>query len=258
MRITVWNEYIHELNNEVVAEIYPEGIHGAIGHALEERLGATVRGATLRQDAEHGLSQEVLDETDVLFWWGHAAHAEVKDEVVTRVQQAVLGGMGLVVLHSGHNAKVFHRLMGTNCSLKWREADEKERIWNIAPAHPIMRGVPDSFVLPEEEMYGERFDIPTPDELLAISWFQGGEVFRSLCVWKRGNGTVVYFRPGHETYPTYHDGNVQTILANVAAYAAPGFRRTTAGCPMTAPLESVPNWGKKHVLDAGPAEEERG
>lgn len=251
LRITVWNEYIHEVNNQVVAQIYPEGIHGAIAKALEERTGATVTSATLRQDADHGLSPEVVDQTDVMLWWGHVAHAEVSDAVVERVQQAVLSGMGLIVLHSGHNARVFHRLMGTNCSLKWREADEKERIWNIAPGHPIMRGVPEYFELPQEEMYGERFDVPEPDQLLALSWFQGGEVFRSLCTWRRGNGTVIYFRPGHETFPTYHDQHVQTILANAAQYAAPHLRRSTQGCPMTAPLESVPNWGKEHVLDAG-------
>ena len=251
LRITVWNEYIHEVNNKVVADIYPEGIHGALAAALEKRTGATVRTATLRQDAEHGLSQEVVDTTDVMLWWGHVAHNEVSEEVVQRVQQAVLAGMGLIVLHSGHNARVFHRLMGTNCSLKWREADEKERLWNIAPGHPIMRGVPEYFELPQEEMYGERFDIPEPAELLALSWFQGGEVFRSLCTWRRGHGTVVYFRPGHETFPTYHDDNVLTILANAARHVAPHYRRSTVGCPMTAPLESVPNWGKEHVLDAG-------
>lgn len=251
LRVTVWNEYLHELENETVASIYPEGIHATIAAAVAERSGASVRTATLRQDADHGLAPAVLDDTDVLVWWGHKAHGEVSDEVVTRVHQAVLGGMGLVVLHSGHNAKVFHRLMGTNCSLKWREADEKERVWNLAPGHPIMQGVPDHFELPQEEMYGERFDVPEPDELLAISWFQGGEVFRSLCVWQRGHGKVVYFRPGHETYPTYHDANVQTIIANAVTYAAPRLRRSTAGCPMTEPLESVPNWGKEHVLEQG-------
>lgn len=253
LRITVWNEYIHELNDDVVAGIYPEGIHGAIAAALRQRTPATVTTATLRQDPDHGLTQEAIDNTDVLLWWGHVAHNEVSDQVVNRVHQAVLSGMGLIVLHSGHNARVFHRLMGTNCSLKWREADEKERIWNIAPGHPIMHGVPDMFELPQEEMYGERFDVPDPDELLALSWFQGGEVFRSLCVWRRGHGKVVYFRPGHETYPTYHDQNVQTVLANAAVYAAPTLRRSTALCPMTAPLEAVPNWGKEHILDKGPA-----
>jgi trehalose utilization protein len=251
LRITVWNEYLHELENDVVAGIYPTGIHGAIAEALKKRTGADLRTATLRQDADHGLPQQALDVTDVLVWWGHKAHEQVSDQVVDRVQQAVLSGMGLIVLHSGHNSKVFHRLMGTNCSLKWREADELERVWNIAPGHPIMQGVPDQFVLPQEEMYGERFDIPDPDELLALSWFQGGELFRSLCVWNRGHGKVVYFRPGHETYPTYHDANVQTILANAALYAAPRLRRSTQGSPMTAPQEHVPNWGKQPVIEAG-------
>jgi len=248
LRVTVWNEYLHELENETVASIYPEGIHATIAAAVAERSGASVRTATLRQDADHGLAPAVLDDTDVLVWWGHKAHGEVSDEVVTRVHQAVLGGMGLVVLHSGHNAKVFHRLMGTNCSLKWREADEKERVWNLAPGHPIMQGVPDHFELPQEEMYGERFDVPEPDELLAISWFQGGEVFRSLCVWQRGHGKVVYFRPGHETYPTYHHPVVRRIVANAAAYAAARVRRDDSTCPNPAALEPVPNPGKEHVL----------
>lgn len=254
LRVTVWNEFLHELEDEVVGGIYPAGLHKAIGEAVEAGAGAEVAYATLRQDDEHGLSQALLDNTDVLFWWGHKAHEEVKHEVVERVRQAVLSGMGLVVLHSAHNAKVFHRLMGTNCSLKWREADEKERFWNIAPGHPLMAGVPDYFELEQEEMYGEPFDIPTPDELLGISWFQGGEVFRSLATWRRGNGMVIYFRPGHETYPTYFDENVRRILSNAARYAAPQLRRTTQGCPMTAPIESVPNWGKEHVLK-GPGQE---
>lgn len=258
LKVTIWNEYLHELENEVVGKIYPRGIHAAVGDAVRLNPDGSptpnveVRHATLRQDAEHGLGGRVLEETDVLFWWGHRAHAEVSDAVVERVRQAVLAGMGLVVLHSGHNAKVFHRLMGTNCSLKWREADEKERFWNIAPAHPLMAGLPEQFELNEEEMYGEPFDVPTPDELLGISWFQGGEVFRSLAVWRRGNGTVIYFRPGHETYPTYHNPHVARILANAARYAAPTIRRSTAECPMTAPLEEVPNWGKEHILDKEP------
>lgn len=251
LNITVWNEYLHELENDVVGALYPDGIHMTLARALEERLGADVAAATLRQE-EHGLTQKLLDDTDVLIWWGHKAHDEVDDAIVTRVQQAVLGGMGLIVLHSGHNSKIFHRLMGTNCSLKWREADEKERLWNLQPSHPIMAGVPDYFELPQEEMYGERFDVPDPDELLMLSWFQGGEVFRSLCVWRRGHGTVVYFRPGHETYPTYHDDNVLRIIANAANYAAARLRRPDTGSPNTAPIESVPNVGKEHILTPEP------
>jgi len=249
MRVTIFNEYLHELENDVVGGIYPEGIHATLAEAVTRLTGAEVRSATLRQQ-EHGLSQAVVDATDVLLWWGHKAHDEVDDEVVDRVQRAVLGGMGLVVLHSAHYSKPFMRLMGTNASLKWREADEKERLWNLQPSHPILAGIPDYFELPREEMYGERFDVPDPDELLMLSWFQGGEVFRSLATWRRGHGTVVYFRPGHETYPTYHDPNVQRIVANAAAFAAARVRRPDTGSPETSAIEPVPSPGKEHVLSA--------
>ena len=178
MRVTVFNEYLHEVEAESVRSVYPDGIHAVHASAVREHVpGAEVRAATLREP-DHGLSQDVVDSTDVLLWWGHKAHAEVSDEVAERVQRAVLAGMGLVVLHSGHYSKPFVRLMGTHGSLKWREADEKERLWNLQPGHPVLEGVPEHFELEREEMYGERFDVPDPDELLMISWFQGGEVFR--------------------------------------------------------------------------------
>ncbi len=248
MKVTVFNEYLHELEDERVGRIYPGGIHEAVGSAVAEHVpGAEVRSATL-SEPENGLPQQVVDETDVMLWWGHKAHADVSDTVAERVQRAVLDGMGLVVLHSAHLSKPFLRLLGTHGSLKWREADEKERLWNLQPGHPIMAGVPDHIELPQEEMYGERFDVPDPDELLMISWFQGGEVFRSLMTWRRGHGRVVYFRPGHETYPTYHDPNVRRIVANSAAYAARRIRRDDSACPNPAALERVPNPGKEHVL----------
>ncbi len=246
IRITVWNEFLHEHESDVVRGLYPDGIHATIGRALEGQLDAEVRTATLREPG-HGLGGDVLDTTDVLFWWGHQAHDQVADEVVDRVHRAVLGGMGLVVLHSAHVSKIFKRLMGTHASLKWREADEKERLWAVEPAHPLLEGVPPMFELEREEMYGERFDVPAPDELVMLSWFQGGEVFRSLCAWRRGAGTVVYFRPGHETYPTYHDVHVQRILANAANYARKRIAVDAARSPRTAALEPVPNPTKDHV-----------
>ncbi|HZJ09572.1 MAG TPA: ThuA domain-containing protein [Trueperaceae bacterium] len=249
LKVTIFNEYLHELENETVASIYPGGIHLALKRALEERLDVEVTTATLRQD-DHGLPQAVVDGTDVMLWWGHKAHGEVDDAVAERVKSAVLDGMGLIVLHSGHLSRPFLKLMGTHGSLKWREADEKERLWNLQPAHPLMRGVGDYLELAQEEMYGERFDVPEPDELVMISWFQGGEVFRSLMTWRRGNGRVVYFRPGHETYPTYHDKTVRQIIANAVSYARPQLRRDDSSCPDSAALEAVPNPGKKHVLDA--------
>ena len=247
LKVTVWNEFLHERENEVVRSLYPEGMHAVLAQAVAERTGASVRTATLEEPG-HGLPQEVLEATDVLVWWGHKAHDRVDDELVERVHRQVLAGMGLIVLHSGHFSKVFKRVLGTHCSLKWREADEKERLWNLEPSHPILEGIPERFELEQEEMYGERFDVPPPDELLMISWFQGGEVFRSLCTWRRGHGRVVYFRPGHETYPTYHDPHVKRIIANACSWAARRVNVDASKAPNTEALEPVPNPGKEHIL----------
>ncbi len=222
-RVTVWNENRHEKKNPVVSDIYPEGIHGAIAGFLKEE-NHEVRTATLDEE-NHGLSDEVLNNTDVLVWWGHLAHDEVQDEIVEKVQQRVLDGMGLIVLHSGHFSKIFKKLMGTSCDLKWREADEKERLWVVDPSHPIAEGVGEYIELEKEEMYGEHFDIPAPDELIFTSWFEGGEIFRSGCTFKRGNGKVFYFRPGHETYPTYHNEQIQRVIKNGVNYVAPVTRK---------------------------------
>jgi len=218
--VTVWNEYRHEKRNPRIAQIYPEGIHGAIAGALT-KAGYAVGTATL-DEPEHGLTDEVLARTDVLTWWGHMAHGDVRDEIVAKVQKRVVeGGMGLIVLHSGHFSKIFTRLMGSTCNLKWREANEKERIWVLEPGHPIAQGLPEYIELEHEEMYGERFDIPAPDTLVMCSWFQGGEIFRSGCCYHRGRGKIFYFRPGHESYPTYHNALVQKVIVNAVAWAAP-------------------------------------
>jgi trehalose utilization protein len=219
IKVTVWNENRHEQTNEKVREVYPEGIHGAIASFLKED-NFEARTATL-DEPEHGLTEEVLNSTDVLVWWGHMAHDDVSDEIVTRVKNRVLDGMGLIVLHSGHFSKIFKTLMGTTCDLKWREADEKERIWVVSPGHPIAEGIGEYIDIEREEMYGEHFDIPDPDELVFVSWFEGGEVFRSGCTYKRGKGKVFYFRPGHETYPTYYHEKVQKVISNAVKWAKP-------------------------------------
>ena len=219
LRVTIWHEYRHEHHNEKVASIYPDGMHRALAAGLAPH-GFEIQTATL-DEPEHGLTQEVLDNTDVLTWWGHMAHGEVSDEIVDRVQERVLNGMGLIVLHSGHLSKIFQRLMGTGCMLKWREADEKERIWVVDPSHPICAGLPEYIEIPEAEMYGEHFDIPPPDTLVFVSWFEGGEVFRSGCCYQRGQGKVFYFRPGHETYPIFHMPVVHQVIANAINWARP-------------------------------------
>lgn len=220
IRVTVWNEFRHEKIHEEVARVYPNGIHNAIAEYLKKQPDIEVRTATL-DEPEHGLTQEVLDNTDVLIWWGHMAHNEVKDEVVERVYNRVLNGIGLIVLHSGHLSKIFRKLMGTSCMLKWREAGEKERIWVVEPGHPIAEGLGEYFEIPHTEMYGERFDIPKPDELVFISWFAGGEVFRSGCCFYRGKGKIFYFRPGHETFPIYYQPEVQKVIYNAVKWAVP-------------------------------------
>lgn len=219
INVTIWNEFVHENIHDEVKAVYPEGIHAALAAGLDGN-GFAITTATLDQP-EHGLTEEVLNATDVLVWWGHMAHDQVSDEVVARVVKRVLGGMGLIVLHSGHFSKPFKALMGTSCDLKWREAGEQEIIWNVNPSHPISMGIDAKIILEHEEMYGEFFDIPTPDELVFISNFEGGEVFRSGCTFRRGQGKIFYFRPGHETFPTYYQPEILKVIANAINWAYP-------------------------------------
>src|SRR4051794_13201893 len=205
-----------------MAECYPEGMRGAIAAGLTEVLGnqVEVRPAPLDQP-EHGLTDEVLGSTDVLTWWGHARHSAVDDAIVAKVHQRVLGGMGLLALHSAHFSKIFIKLMGTSCSLAWRNSADTELVWNVSPSHPISQGVPQPIVVAEQEMYGEYFDIPAPDELVFLSTFSGGEVFRSGCTWRRGKGKVFYFSPGDQEYPVYSHPDIQRVLANAVVWAQP-------------------------------------
>lgn len=221
IRVTIWNEFVHERKHANVAEIYPQGIHAAITEGIGRiEPDFSIRTATL-EEPEHGLTEEVLQETDVLLWWSHARNHLVQDEVVERVCSRIYDGMGFIALHSALNSKPFRKLMGTTCQIKWREADDKERIWVIDPSHPIAEGIGSYIDIGYEEMYGEHFDIPIPDELIFVSWFTGGEVFRSGVTYRRGRGKIFYFRPGHQEVPTYHHPDVLKVLANAFRWAAP-------------------------------------
>jgi len=234
IRVTAWNEGRHERKSPEIAKIYPDGIHGAIAGFLNTQADMAAQTATL-DEPEHGLTDKVLENTDVLIWWGHMAHQDVRDDIVDKVQARVLNGMGLIVLHSGHFSKIFRRMMGTYCSLKWREVGEKQRLWVTAPGHPIVEGLGEYFEIPHCEMYGEFFDIPQPDEQIFISWFPGGEVFRSGNAYYRGRGKVFYFQPGHETFPIYYQQEVQTVIINAVRWAAP------AGVATMRELSQAPN-----------------
>jgi trehalose utilization protein len=232
IRVVVWNEYLHERERKAVRAIYPEGIHGRIAEHLRGEPDMEVSTATM-DEPEHGLSESVLAGTDVVVWWGHKGNNAVADAVADRVVSRVLGGMGFIALHSAHGSKPFGRLMGTSRRIKWREAGERERVWVIEPGHPVCDGLGCEYIdIERSEMYGERFDIPAPDELVFISWFQGGEVYRSGCAWRRGKGRVFYFSPGHEDYPIYHNEKVLKVISNAVRWAR----------PTDSPTVTVGNW----------------
>ncbi len=241
INVVIWNEFRHEKTDEAVQKVYPDGIHAVLAEMLGRKDGITTSTATL-YEPQHGLTEEVLAKTDVLLWWGHMAHGEVSDKIVARVQQRVQQGMGLIVLHSGHFSKIFKTMLGTPCTLKWREIGEKERLWNIDPSHPITQGIGQYIELPNSEMYGEPFAIPEPDKVLFISWFEGGEVFRSGCTWQRGYGKIFYFCPGHETYPVYYNKEIIQVLENAVRWAYQPYKSAAIlDAPnIKEPLEEVP------------------
>ena len=243
INVTIWNEDSVETTGSKVLEVYPDGINGALADFLKKDSNFNVKTANL-QEPECGLPDELLESTDVLLWWGHCKHELVPDELVKKIHNRVLRGMGIIFLHSAHFSKPFQSLMGTTCSLKWRDGD-RERLWTVLPNHPIAKGLPEYIELEEEEMYGERFDIPQPDELVFIGWFSGGEVFRSGSVWYRGLGKVFYFQPGHESNPTYHNEYIQKIITNAVNWLAPDSVVESIECPHTQPPEA--SWNERHL-----------
>lgn len=238
MNVLIWNEFCHEKEVEAVKKIYPDGIHKTIADFLSEESDIKVCTATL-DEFECGLTEDKLAETDVLIWWGHAKHDEVPDEIANRVCSAVQRGMGFIPLHSAHMSKPFRYLMGTTCTLTWRENGDSERLWVIDPSSPIVQGIDRYILLPHEEAYGERFDIPEPDKLVFIGHYDGGEVFRSGCCFKRGYGKIFYFQPGHETYPIFHNPQIQTVVKNAVRWAAPTIKASKIDCPQVEPVVTL-------------------
>jgi trehalose utilization protein len=238
VKVTVWNEYMDDQKKDAIRNVYPEGLHITIADFLNKDKDITA-GVSIITDPEQGLSAGVLDNTDVLVWWGHVHHHEVNDQAVQRVVDRVQRGMGIIFLHSAHKSKPFMALMGTSGRLSWREAEERSRLWTVSPAHPIAAGLPETFLLDQEEMYSEPFGIPEPQCTVFISWFQGGNVFRSGVTFQREYGRVFYFQPGHETYPTYHNANIQKVITNAVKWARPIVTVTDRECPRVEPLERL-------------------
>lgn len=232
MRVTIFTEFNKSMASEAGKRAYPEGMNECLRDLISEKHDVRMIVHTSEDDGT-ALTEEILKDTDVLVWWGHHYHATVSDSVVNLVQDYITRGMGLVALHSSHKSKIFMRMLGTPADLRWREINERERLWAINPAHPIARGLKEPYVdIPEDEMYGEPFSIPEPDELVFIGWFQGGEVMRSGCVFNRAYGKVFFFQPGHETNPTYKIPEIRNIILNAVDYVKP-----TA--PIAPPFSSV-------------------
>jgi trehalose utilization protein len=222
MNVLIYNEFVHERTDARVAEVYPEGIHGALWDCLEQEPDIERITIATLEDHEQVITKELLDETDVVVWWGHKKHQEVCDQIVDMIASRVLDGMGFIALHSAHASKPFQKLLGTKTSLlRWRESDDKARVWNLANSHPITEGIGETFVVPADETYGEKFHIPEPDQLIFLTWFEGGEVFRSGCTWQRGEGKIFYLQNGHETYPVYYQDEIKTIIRNAVKWACP-------------------------------------
>ena len=236
IKVTVWHEFFQEnvWKQESILEHYPDGMHKYIESFLKDDYDVKTvtqynTDGELNENA--GITRELLDDTDVMIWWGHCKHGEVPDEAVKMVADAVRRGMGIIFLHSAHHSKPFKALMGTSCNLHWRESEDKERLWAIDPSHPIAKGIPEHITLEHEEMYGEPFGIPEPDKLVFIANFEPGEVFRAGCCWRRENGKVFYFQPGHESYPTYHNPYIQQIIKNAIEWAYSEYRIDELTCP---------------------------
>ncbi len=254
IRVTIWYEYAQEIGVlkremvpgmsdkdfeffsdfvksrvERIKEVYPKGLIGTLSEALEKDPEFRIT-LTNIYEKDYGLPDELLENTDVLVWWSHVLQDAVPDSLAMKIVKRVQKGMGFVALHSAHKSKPFMYLLGTSGTLKWRE-DDFCRVWTVNPAHPIAQGIPEMIELQEEEMYGEPFDVPKPDDNIFISWYRGGEVFRSGCTWTRGYGKIFYFQPGHETSPNYHNPYIQKIIGQGIHWAAPTVYRENFDCP---------------------------
>lgn len=220
IKVVVWNEFRHEKRSEKVAAIYPNGLHAVIKEFLDEDSELEVSLAAL-DDADCGLPDERLEDTDVLVWWGHMAHGDVPDELVTKIRDRVYEGkLGFVALHSAHHSKPFKAIVGTNGNLTWGR-NQKEIIWNLMPSHQIAEGIPDHFTLESEELYSEPFYIPQPDALVFGAWFEDGNIMRAGACFNRGAGKVFYFQPGHETCRSFFNPHVQRVIKNAIHWARP-------------------------------------
>ncbi|MCI8623421.1 MAG: trehalose utilization protein ThuA [Provencibacterium sp.] len=222
IRVTVWNEFYDDPRHPAIQELYPGGVQEYLASVLREEPDMAVTARHFYEDDACGLSDEVLDSTDVLLVYGHILRDNVpEDRVKKLIERVVKEGMGVIFLHSALWMNLFQRLVGPGAYCGYRELGERERVWVVNRNHPIAAGLPSSFVIPHTEVYSEPAGFPDPDELVFISWYQGGEAARSGMVWRRGAGRIFYFSPGHAWYNAMQIPEYHTVIKNAVRWAVP-------------------------------------
>ncbi|MFH1372026.1 MAG: ThuA domain-containing protein [Planctomycetota bacterium] len=217
--VVVWSEGTAPKN------VYPNDICGAIAEGLKELKDWDVVEARL-SDPNQGLPDELLNRADVLIWWGHKKHNQVRDGLVDKIVSRVKDeGMGFISLHSSHFARPNIKLMGTPCSWKEYLGDSNTlKITVKDPNHPIARGVED-FTIYHDERYSEPYAVPQPLAVVFEGTYTldngGTDTSRQGLTWEIGKGRVFYFQPGHETNPVFFDPNIRRIISNAVEWAAP-------------------------------------
>ena len=224
-RVVVWSEGTANVDPGS-KKVYPNDINAAIAEGLKplEARGWEIVTASLK-DPEQGITDELLKGTDVLIWWGHKKHGDVKDELVARIVQRVKEeGMGFISTHSSHFAKPYKKIMGSPCTWREYKADGTSvKVIVKEPNHPITKGVKD-FSLPKIERYSEPFGVPEPESVPLDGLYTKPdgktEPGRMGLCWTIGKGKVFYFTPGHETYDDYFRPEVRQIFCNAVEWAA--------------------------------------
>lgn len=222
MNITIFNEYHPNEHTGKAEKNYPGGIHIALKSIFESQEYDVV--TATQEQACNGLTDEILDNTDVLLWWSKNWDNELLNSVADKVVSRIREGMGAVFLHSAKNSKPFLRLTGTTSAtapVSWKEPGESERLFVVSPAHPIAEGIPSGYVIPNEEPYCEYFDIPKPDDIVFLGGFGNGMCIRAGVTFTRGAGKIFFFQPGHDSFPVYNDKVIRRIILNAVNWAKP-------------------------------------
>lgn len=208
VRVRIWCE------GTAPRSVYPDDIDGALADVLGRQAGLVVSRGRLT-DLQAGLSDQVLDASDALVWWGHLRHDAVPDDralaVVKRVRE---GRLGFVALYAACGSKPFRQMMSMPCEPgSWREDGRPEFVSIKAPDHPIARGIA-PFTISKTDMFSEPFAVPEPETVVFVSSWQKGETLRSGLTWTIGKGRVAYLRTGPDNYPVLFHPSIRQAIAN--------------------------------------------